>query len=62
MTKTDHYGDTAKQLKVVAGTGIDLTIGPLLFSHVDGWGVEWVAFAFASGALAVVVCLAFYRL
>ncbi|WP_161625200.1 hypothetical protein [Halosimplex carlsbadense] len=46
----------------MAGTGIGLTIGPLLFSHVDGWGVERVAFAFAPGALAVVVRLTVYRL
>lgn len=58
----NYYGYTAEQLKIVAGTGIGLTIGPLLFSHVDGWGVERVAFAFAPGALAVVVRLTVYRL
>mgnify|MGYP000574978560 CR=1 FL=1 len=62
MTGERYYGYTAEELKITAGAAIGLTIGPLLFSHVDGWGVERVAFALVSGALAAVVPLAFHRL
>jgi len=47
---------------MVAGTAIGLTLGPLLFSPVDGWGLHRVALALVSGVVAAAVVLVFLRL
>lgn len=62
MTDGEYFGYTSDDLRVVAGTAIGLTLGPLIASPVDGWGVERFAFALGCGVVALCTALAFHRL
>ncbi|QLH83341.1 hypothetical protein [Halosimplex pelagicum] len=58
MPEGEYYGYTADQLRIIAGTTIALTLAPLVFSPVDGRGLDRVAFALGCGLLATLTGLA----
>ncbi|QLH78506.1 hypothetical protein HZS55_14945 [Halosimplex rubrum] len=61
MTDGGYYGYTSEELKIVAGTTAALTLAPLVFSPVDGWGLDRFAFALGCGFLAGLTGLVFHR-
>jgi hypothetical protein len=62
MTDREYYGYTAEQLQIIVGTTIALTLAPLVFSPVDGWGLHRFAFALGCGLLAALTGFVFHRL